>query len=241
MAFTANDGVSRQKTPAPHAGVSLRQSLQPSQRIPTSLPPRGDMTDDRDAQRTALRDTLRDRRRQLPAPARIAAAEALATRLLTLPFAPIAGHVAGYWAMDGEIALHVWQLRLPPNVRYCLPVLSDDTLLRFAPWRPGDALVTNRFGIPEPAEAEALPAEAMNMIVLPLVGFDANGQRLGMGGGWYDRSLAFRRDRPAPPPWLVGAGFNVQRIDTLPIEPWDVALDAICTESDTFNLPPRTP
>ncbi len=197
------------------------------------------MTDDRDALRKAhrvtLRNTLRDRRRQLPAAARIAAAEALAARLLALPFAPDAGHVAGYWATDGEIALHVWQLRLPPDVRYCLPVLGDDDLLRFAPWRPGETLATNRFGIPEPAEAEALPAEAMAMIVLPLVGFDRTGQRLGMGGGWYDRSLAFRRDRATPPPWLVGAGFAVQQIDTLPAEPWDVPLDAVCTESETIH------
>ena len=195
------------------------------------------MTDDR----AALRRTLRERRRQLPPATRIAAAEALSARLLTLPFAPATGHVAGYWAMDGEIALHVWQMRLPADVHYCLPVLGDDNLLRFAPWRPGEALVANRFGIPEPAEAEALPAEAMTMIVLPLVGFDAQGQRLGMGGGWYDRSLAFRRDRPAPPPWLVGAGFAVQRADTLPIEPWDVPLDAVCTESDTFPLPHSAP
>jgi 5-formyltetrahydrofolate cyclo-ligase len=196
------------------------------------------MTDDRAALRKTLRDTLRERRRQLPPAARIAAAETLSARLLSLPFAPNAGHVAGYWAMDGEIALHVWQLRLPPDVRYCLPVLGDDHRLRFAPWRPGEALVANRFGIPEPAETEALPAEAMAMIVLPLVGFDSAGQRLGMGGGWYDRTLAFRRDRHAPP-WLVGAGFDVQHIETLPAEPWDVPLDAVCTESDTL-LPHTT-
>ena len=190
------------------------------------------MTDDR----ADLRRILRDRRRQLPPAARIAAAEALAARLLTLPFAPDTGHVAGYWAMDGEIALHVWQMRLPSNVRYCLPVLDDDQQLQFAPWRPGEALVANRFGIPEPAEAQPLPAEAMALIVLPLVGFDAAGQRLGMGGGWYDRSLAFRRDRNAPPPWLVGAGFAVQQLDALVVEPWDVPLDAVCTESHTFNL-----
>lgn len=186
------------------------------------------MTDDR----AALRRTLRDRRRQLLPATRIAAAEALSARLLALPFAPTGGHVAGYWAMDGEIALHVWQMRLPAEVRYCLPVLGDDDLLRFAPWRPGEALVANRFGIPEPAEAEALPAGAMAMIVLPLVGFDARGQRLGMGGGWYDRSLAFRHSHAAPP-WLVGAGFAVQQVAMLPLQPWDVRLDAVCSEAAT--------
>ncbi len=187
--------------------------------------------------RTLLRKQLRERRRAIPAAQRIAAAETLAQRLLALPFAPEGGHVAGYWAMDGEIALHVWQLRLPAGLTYCLPVLSDDDTLRFAPWRAGEALVANRYGIPEPADLrDARPADAMTMIVLPLVGFDTRGHRLGMGGGWYDRSLAFRRERPAAPPWLVGVGFDAQRIDALSPEPWDVALDAICTDTDT-HLP----
>lgn len=196
------------------------------------------MNDAHDPARDTLRRTLRDARRALAPATRIAAAEALAARLLALPFAPQAGHVAGYWAMDGEIALHVWQLRLPPAVQYCLPVLGDDGLLGFAPWRPGEALVANRFGIPEPVAAP-LPASAMALIVTPLVGFDAAGHRLGMGGGWYDRTLAFRRAAAAPP-WLVGAGFPVQRVDALAAEAWDVPLDAVCTDTDTF-LPHTTP
>lgn len=191
-----------------------------------------------DPARDALRRSLRDRRRALAPATRIAAAEALSARLLALPFAPQSGHVAGYWAMDGEIALHVWQLRLPSTVQYCLPVLGDDGLLGFAPWRAGEALVANRFGIPEPV-APPLPADAMDLIVTPLVGFDAAGHRLGMGGGWYDRTLAFRRSAAAPP-WLVGAGFSVQREDALAVEDWDVPLDAVCTETDTF-LPNTTP
>lgn len=196
-----------------------------------------------DAERTrlrrALRDTLRERRRGLSAAERIAAAEAVAARLLALPWAPQRGHVAGYWASDGELALHVWQLRLPPEVHYCLPVLDEDGRLRFAPWRAGEPLATNRYGIPEPERLDqALPAEAMDMIVLPLVGFDASGQRLGMGGGWYDRTLAFRRERAAPP-HLVGIGFEAQRLAALPAEPWDVPLDAVCTEADTLLFPER--
>ena len=62
--------------------------------------------------------------------------------------------------------------RLPPSLAYCLPVLDGDRL-RFSPWRPGDALVTNRYGIPEPdvAASPALEAREMSMVVLPLVGF----------------------------------------------------------------------
>lgn len=187
----------------------------------------------------ALRKQLRARRRALAAPARIAGADGLAKQLQALPFAEQPGFVAGYWAMDGEIALHIWQLQLPAQMRYCLPVLAGDYLM-FAPFAPGDALVTNRYGIPEPdVDGDALlPAEAMQLVIMPLTGFDAHGNRLGMGGGWYDRSFAFRQQRAAPP-WLVGVGFDEQQCDTLQVNPWDVRPDAICTPSRTLTASPQ--
>ncbi|MCW5581539.1 MAG: 5-formyltetrahydrofolate cyclo-ligase [Luteimonas sp.] len=190
-------------------------------------------------ERDALRRVMRERRRALPASERIAAANALAARLLALPFAPQSGHAAGYWAMDGEIALHVWQLGLPRTVRYCLPVLHEDGRLRFAPWKPGEPLVANRHGIPEPdvPAGSLLRAEQLDFAVVPLVAFVARGQRLGMGGGWYDRSFAFRRTQ-AGTPRLVGAAFSLQRAGTIAAEPWDVPLDAVCTESETFLVEP---
>ena len=189
-----------------------------------------------------MRRDLRQSRRTIPAKERIAAAESLAERLLALPFLPDHGHVAGYWAMDGEIALHVWQMHLPPGLAYCLPVLARaehgpaaDNHLLFAPWRPGEPLVSNRYGIPEPdVDASLLiQPDAIALAVLPLVGFDDAGNRLGMGAGWYDRSFAFRRNR-APPPWLVGAAFSSQQVDSLACEDWDVPLDAVCTEQATY-------
>lgn len=194
------------------------------------------------ADRQALRHALRQQRRAIPAAVRIAAAESLSRHLLALPFLPTSGHVAGYWAMDGEIGLHVFQLRLPAGLIYCLPVLHDDKTLRFAPWRSGDPLVTNRYGIPEPdiAPSSALAAEDMALVVMPLVGFDPNGQRLGMGGGWYDRSFAFRQQRAAPP-WLVGAGFDAQRTEALDTQSWDIRPDAICTESGTLTVGQSAP
>ena len=110
----------------------------------------------------------------------MAASERVSSQLLSLPFAPASGYVAGYWAMDGEIGLHAFQLRLPTSLTYCLPVLHPDGLLRFAPWKPGDPPVTNRHGIPEPdVNAEdALEARQLTLVVLPLVGFDAGCQRV---------------------------------------------------------------
>lgn len=190
--------------------------------------------------RDALRRELRARRRALPAIERIAAADALAANVRALPFLPAEGYAAGYWAMDGEIGLHAWQMRLPAGLVYCLPVLRPDNTLGFAPWRAGDPLVTNRFGIPEPdvEPASSLDPDAMALVLMPMVGFDAKGHRLGMGGGWYDRSFAFRRQRGAPP-WLVGVGFAAQRVDALEFETWDVPVDAICTERELL-LPDRS-
>ena len=192
--------------------------------------------------RAALRATLRDRRRGLAAPERIAAAEQLALRLAALPFMPRSGFVAGYWATDGEIALHAWQLGLRAGVDYCLPVLHENGRLRFAAWRPGAPLVSNRFGIPEPEvdEDALLPGDAMGLVVMPLVGFDAAGQRLGMGAGWYDRTFAFRHGTSAAP-WLVGAAFAAQQDGALAAESWDVPMDALCTERDTFLFQPEVP
>lgn len=197
------------------------------------------MTDDLTTRRRELRDQMRQRRRDLPPARRITAANALAEHLLALPFAPVAGYVAGYWAMDGEIALHTWQLNLPPDCVYCLPVLNGERLA-FAPWRPGDPLASNRYGIPEPdlAPTSLLRPEDMAMVVLPLVAFDLHGARLGMGGGWYDRSFAFRQKRSSPP-WLVGAAFELQQVNMLETAEWDVPLDAVCsdTQAHRFQTP----
>ena len=165
----------------------------------------------------------------------MAAADAIAERLAALSPSG-GGYVAGYWAMDGELPLHVWQLRLPSGCVYCLPVLdAADTKLRFAPWRSGDALVTNRFGIPEPDldDGSLLDARDMALIAMPLTGFDARCHRIGMGGGWYDRTLAFRQHAAAPP-LAVGIGFDVQEVPSIQPRPWDIPCDAVVTETRTL-------
>jgi 5-formyltetrahydrofolate cyclo-ligase len=183
-----------------------------------------------DVLRQHIRTRMREQRAALPPAARMQAAEAIATHLLSDPaFGP--GYVAGYWAMGGELPLHVLQMRLRPDQVWCLPCLEPGGRLRFAPWRPGDLLLPNRFGIPEPAVAPSsrLAPEDMAVVLLPLVAFSPTGDRLGMGGGYYDRSFAFRRQAPAPPR-LVGVGYGFQRRETLPAESWDVPLDAVVTE-----------
>lgn len=116
-----------------------------------------------------------------------------------------------------------------------LPVLrpAPERRLWFAPLRRGTALVANRYGIPEPQVPyrSLLRPFELDLVLLPLVGFDARGNRLGMGGGYYDRSFAYRLHRRAwQRPLLIGTAFACQQVDHLPVRPWDVPLDAVVTE-----------
>lgn len=181
--------------------------------------------------RATLRKHMRDQRKALSAQQRIKAAEQFAEHLLASDLLPDHGYLAGYWAMDGELGLHALQLRLPSSLIYCLPVIDSENTMKFAPWKSGDPLATNRYGIPEPTTSDTslLSAQQLSMAIVPLVAFDRQCHRLGMGGGYYDRSFSFRHTNPAPPV-LVGAAFSIQHVEVLPCESWDVVMDAVCTE-----------
>lgn len=193
--------------------------------------------------RVELRRELRARRRRLAAADRMAAAMALPQRLRALAALQQPGYVAGYWAMDGELSLHALLMGQPPFV-YCLPCLREDGSLGFAPWRPGDPLRSNRYGIPEPdvARSSELEPEQMRCVLLPLVGFDRHGGRLGAGGGYYDRSFAFMNTSSRPSsPQLVGIAYGFQELDAFAPEPWDVALDYVVTERELIDCRPLRP
>ncbi len=187
--------------------------------------------------RNRLRKQMRAQRHALSPQARMAAAEALAANLLKLPELASAGTVAGYWAVNGELSLHAL-LGMKPGFIYCLPSLTPENQLLFGPWRPGDPLVQNRYGIPEPdlAPSSQLVPQEIDLVLVPLLAFDRHGTRLGAGGGYYDRSFAFLKDYTRPTrPRLIGVGYDFQGIDSLPAEPWDVPLDAVVTDTRTLR------
>ncbi len=107
--------------------------------------------------------------------------------------------------------------------------------LSFARADAGSHWQNNRYGIPEPrptATEDIRPARHLDLLILPLVGFDKSGNRLGMGAGYYDRCLEFRRHRRHwRRPLLIGLAFDCQQADRIPAQPWDVPLDAVVTES----------
>lgn len=205
------------------------------------LNPSGEATghEARAARYRELRATMRERRRQVPVRERLDAAAALASQLLP-ELAGHAGRIAGYWAVGGELPLHALQPALPATLRWCLPLLHDDGHLRFREWSAGQALTTNRYGIPEPAEGPLLEAGALAVVLVPLLAFDARGHRLGQGGGWYDRSFAAAAEGPPDAavtrPLLVGIGYDWQQVDALDAAGWDVPLDAVATPTSLHRF-----
>lgn len=188
--------------------------------------------------KTALRRELRQRRRALTVFAQRRAARALAQQLAALPALRQARHLALYWPNDGEIDPRL--LRDQPALRHChfyLPVLRafPTGTLVFAHWPRGARLARNRFGIPEPRGGVTKTADALDVMLLPLTGFDADGRRLGMGGGFYDRTLAFLLRLPRPRPLLVGVAHACQQVPQLPAEAWDVPVSAIVTDGEVIR------
>ena len=186
------------------------------------------------AQRRELRQRLAERRRALSPHERMSAAQGLRRSLEQLPEYFTDVRVAGYWASNGELPLN---LVIPPlatrGQQFLLPVIGSNKQLRFAPWQSGEDVQPNRYGIPEPVNTdEVLEPFQLDLVFVPLLAFDRRGNRLGHGGGYYDRSFAFLNDQVRPTqPLLVGIAYAFQELPEVSEEDWDVPLDFVATEN----------
>ena len=192
-----------------------------------------------DDARQSLRAELRARRKALHASERIAAANGVAGSLEQLADFLVDQRVAGYWAIDGELPLHIVVSNLARrDQQYCLPRITGPRQLSFVPWKSGADLESNRYGIPEPVctKDDLLEPAELDIVLLPLLGFDRRGGRIGYGGGYYDASFAFLRERhEATRPLLVGVAYSAQEIEVIEQAPWDVRLDYVATETELID------
>jgi 5-formyltetrahydrofolate cyclo-ligase len=176
---------------------------------------------------------MAERRRALDPAARMGAAQEVRRRLETLPAFVEAGSVTGYWACHGELPLNLVlaAVALRDQPIY-LPRIDGPRQLRFAPWQLGDEVQPNRYGIPEPATEQGLrDADALDVVLVPLLAFDRQGNRIGYGGGFYDASFGFLRERQRPArPLLIGIGYAFQETGSIEPAEWDVRLDYIATD-----------
>jgi 5-formyltetrahydrofolate cyclo-ligase len=150
---------------------------------------------------------------------------------IALAAAGPAATIACYLANAREVdAMPLLQLATGSGIATALPCIDQrGGLMRFLRWRPGDCLVTGPYGIAQPmADAEEIKPDA---IFSPLVGFDRTGNRLGQGGGFYDRAFAAH-----PEARRVGLAWSAQEIVGLPVDSWDQPLHAIITESERIDI-----
>ncbi len=180
-------------------------------------------------EKEALRRSLRARRKQFVdqcgAPLLHLHAVVIARIALTAAGGPAS--IAAYIGNGREVdALPALELACAHGIDTALPHIDGrNAPMRFLAWRPGDPLVAGPFGIPQPStRAREIEPEA---ILTPLVGFDRTGNRLGQGGGFYDR--AFARHGSAR---RIGLAWSVQEADRIPTEDWDLPLHAIVTECE---------
>lgn len=178
---------------------------------------------------------MRNRRRQLSKEEQQFAADGLVRQLSRASYFRNAHRIAFYYPNDGEIdprlaIEHAWRI----GKQCFLPVVNHPNLpLRFARYRRQQTTHLNRFGIPEPVtpRSHLLNARNLQLILVPLVAFDGNGGRLGMGAGFYDRTLAFLNNRKYWHfPIVIGAAHSFQQIEYVPQDPWDMRLLGIVTE-----------
>jgi 5-formyltetrahydrofolate cyclo-ligase len=178
--------------------------------------------------------TLTDRRKAGRASLRLALRHGLLLR---------AQRIAFYLPQGGEFDAHPLLNQALWMQRDCyLPVLPlRGRVMRFGRVSRHTRMRPNRYGIPEPLDARPLRARQLDLLLMPLVGFDSAGHRLGMGGGYYDATLAYMQHRRSwRKPRLVGLAYECQRVEKLPHEPWDMPLDAVLTERHLYRFTSAT-
>ena len=186
------------------------------------------------------RARLRAARRAITGRARRVAETAIISRILRLAAFRRARMVSCYMPFDGEVDVRPLIHRVRPQGKtYCLPAVSrsHSREMRFLSYRPGEYLVTNRFGIGEPLTLASaiVPSREIDVALMPVVGFDRTGSRIGMGAGYYDRYFGHKGTDGHRHTRLVGVAFDCQRLPLIERREWDVPLDFVITDRALYR------
>lgn len=191
----------------------------------------------------SLRREMRRKRRALSPLQQKKAAQKLKSTLTLSPLFNRSKYIAIYLANDGEIDPALFISKLWKSKKHCyLPVLhpTKKNCLWFYQYTPKTILKKNKFGISEPSIKNKIRMSpwALNLVLFPLVAFDKEGGRLGMGGGFYDRTFEFTRtdknNTLGSRTQLYGLAHHFQQVASIPLEQWDIPLQGIATEEQLF-------
>lgn len=181
---------------------------------------------------------MRQRRRSLSIQQQHIAAKNLYRKLVTSSLFRFSKRIAFTLPRDGEISPALLMATALKRGKACyLPVMNrfGDTRLSFRRWQPGQRLMQGAYAIPEPRLGKLCSKRFLSLVLLPLVAFDAEGNRLGMGKGFYDHSFAFLLNSQGHRPVLLGMAHECQKVETLEVASWDVPLKGIVTDQHWYS------
>ena len=184
-----------------------------------------------------LRTRIKEKRGQLSSDNVCRLGEAIFRNILDSNILNDKKRIAIYCSVNNEVTTeqiikHLWA----ENKELFLPIIKYNQLM-FGSYKSGDNLNNNKFGIPEPVTRteDLIAADILDLVIVPLVAFDSNCNRLGMGGGYYDRALAFKQtSSEAHSPLLIGLAYELQKVNALEINSWDIPMDGIISETKTY-------
>jgi len=184
-----------------------------------------------------LRRRLRSERSGLSGFLRAEHDEAIGQHVMQLVQSRQAVRIACYWSFNGEPDITpVFRQLMANSCELALPVISgtNDHRMTFHSWQAQTRLVKNRYGIFEPLETAVVPASSLDIILMPLVGYDRSGNRLGMGAGYYDRCLENLHDQVRP--LRIGIAYSLQEICPFEKNKWDISLHGVVNEHGWFTF-----
>ena len=187
-------------------------------------------------QRNLLRQEILAKRRQLTAKESAQAGLSILKTIMQMNVFKRTVNVASYISLSGELCTQDMNEYFMTRHHLCLPymVTGQKGKMDFYSFKKGDELVENRFHILEPKnQPENLVSEdKIDVIIVPLVAFDNKGNRMGMGGGYYDRMLKkVRKDC-----LVIGVAYEFQQVDELLVEEWDMPMDIVITEKNCYKF-----
>ena len=190
--------------------------------------------------RTEIRKKVREARRNLTPSFQNQAEENLTINFSQQVNLPKKAKIGLYLSNDGELRTNklIQTLRVKKHQVY-LPIIHpfNGASLLFQQYEENSPMVANRYAILEPKLncSQICPLPELDILLMPLVAFDEQGNRLGMGGGYYDRTLAKHYAEQREKPKLIGLAHDCQKVESLPIEAWDVPLEQILTPTKFYQ------
>lgn len=190
--------------------------------------------------RRELRRRLRSARRVVSGGRRRRLESLIVRRVTRLPAYRVASCVAVYLSFDGEVDLsELMEKATRSGKTIALPVVHGGSApgMCFRRYRSEDPVRRNRFGIREPyrSDRRQIRPSSIGLVLMPVVGFDPSGTRLGMGGGFYDRYFAQLAERSSLHNRLVGVAFECQKVKSLQRYAWDIPMTAVVTETRVYR------